>query len=147
MPLFNIYNDLIDEIIAQLKTIPELATNGSDVRVFKWKTALNPIQGRHEAIVVAGQMEPVGGYTTKSSKNDFEILIDLFYYGSDIENSFKNALSVAEKIYDKFHLTNINNKVGLARVSLIPGDSQLQQRGLLTTPIRIVVRCEKIITQ
>jgi hypothetical protein len=146
MPFDTIYNDLIDTIITQLKTITELSDTGG-VKVFKWKTGITAIQGRTEAVVMAGPMEPLNGFTTKSSNNEFQVIIDLLHYSSNYQSGFNSAMAVAQKIYDKFHLTNINNLVRIAKVSLFPGDGQLSQRNLLAIPIRVVVRCEKTITQ
>lgn len=149
MPFGTIYNDLINEVITQLKTITELADPAppEPPRVVKWKTGLTPVQGRTEAIVMAGPMQPLNGFTTRSSNNEFNVLIDLLHYSTDFQNGFDSAMGVAQKIYDKFHLTNINGKVRIATVSLFPGDGSVSQRNLLAIPIRIIIRCEKVITQ
>jgi len=151
MPIGTLYQDLIDQIITDLKTItPELVDDvGPPInpRVNKWKVSRTPKVGRYEIVVLAGPMEPIGGFTVKSSDNEFTIWIDLIFYSSAFETGFDSAMSVAERIYDKFHLKNISGLVRIAKVSLFPGDGQLAQRNLLAIPIRVGIKCEKVITQ
>ena len=151
MPLGTLYQQLVNQITTDLKTItPELADDiGPPVnpRVNKWKVSRTPKTGRYEAVVLAGPMEPVEGFTTKSSENEFTIWVDLIFYSTEFESGFLSVLGVAERIYDKFHLTNISSLVRIAKVSLFPGDGQLAQRNLLAIPVRIGIKCEKNITQ
>ena len=141
-----VYKGLIDEIITQLKTITELSTVGTDIKVTKWNGSRNPTVGRYEAFVLASTMTSED-FTTNSSNNTFTILVDLIYYSAEFEAGFDGVLTVAEKIYDKFHGTNINGKCRVARVELAPGDGELSARNLLAIPVRIIIRCEKIIVQ
>lgn len=148
MTLGTLYQSLINQIVTDLKTItPELADDANGTRVSKWKVARNPTIGRFEVVVMAGPMQPLEGFTTKSSNNEFQILVDLLNYSSEFEAGFLAAMGVAERIYDKFHLTNISSLVRIAKVSLFPGDGQLSQRNLLAIPIRIIITCERVITQ
>ena len=151
MPLGTLYQDLINQIVVDLKTItPELADDPGppiNPRVNKWKVSRTPQVGRFEVVVLAGPMEPIEGFTVKSSQNEFTIWVDLIFYSSEFESGFLSALGVAERIYDKFHLTNISSLVRIAKVSLFPGDGQLAQRNLLAIPVRIGIKCEKVITQ
>jgi len=151
MTLGTLYQSLINQIVTDLKTItPELADDTAALggaRVTKWKAAKSPRVGRFEAVVMAGPMQPLEGFTTKSSNNEFQILVDLLNYSSEFEAGFLAAMGVAERIYDKFHLTNISSLVRIAKVSLFPGDGQLSQRNLLAIPIRIIITCERVITQ
>lgn len=147
MPLGDIYNDLINQIIADLKTIQELNTVGNDVKVHKWLASRNPQEGRSEAIVIAGPMEPIGGTTTRSTNNEFQVFVDLIHYAGSYDAGFTEGMKVAQKIYDKFHLTKIGNLVRIAQVSLMPGEGQMSQRNLYAIPIRVIIRCERTITQ
>jgi len=151
MALLAIYKGLIDEIITQLKTIPELA-DGTDLQgntdpmVTKWMGAHSPKVGNYEAEVKAGPME-AANFTTKSSDNEFQIIIDLLYYGTEYESGFDNALTVAEKIYDKLHLTTVNAKCRNAVVTIFPGDGKIADENLLAIPVRIIVTCKRVIHQ
>jgi len=148
MTLGTLYQSLINQIVTDLKTItPELADDVKGTRVSKWKVSRIPQVGRYEAVVMAGPMQPLDGFTTKSSNNEFQIIVDLIHYSSAFEVGFLAALSVAERIYDKFHLTNISSLVRIALVSIFPGDGQLAQRNLLAIPIRITISCERVISQ
>lgn len=151
MPLGTLYKDLITEIVTQLKTItPELAddtTANGGPRVTKWMSSRSPRVGRYEAEVKAGHMTPITGFTTKSSVNEFQIMIDLIYYSSEVETGFDNVMSVAERIYDKFARTDIGGLIDRkTNVSINPGDGQLN-RGLLAIPIRVIITTEKTVTQ
>jgi len=141
------YNQLITQIITDLKTITELVTDGDDVRVHKWKVSHEPMVGRYEAVVMAGPMEILGGVTTHATDNRFTVIVDLLHYAEEYEQGFVNALTVAEKIYDKFHLKNISSLVRLAKVSLFPGDGELSRDNLLAIPIRILIQCDRVIIQ
>jgi len=148
MTLATLYQDLINQVVIDLKTItPELADDNAGTRVSKWKVSRNPKVGRYEAVVMAGPMQPLTGFTTNSSNNEFQIIVDLLHYSSAFETGFLAALSVAERIYDKFHLQNISSLIRIAKVSIFPGDGQLAQRNLLAIPIRITISCERVITQ
>jgi hypothetical protein len=151
MGLLTIYKGLIDEIITQLKTISELA-DGTDLqgetdpRVVKWNSSRSPERGTYEAEVKAGPMD-ADSFTTKSTDNEFQIIVDLIYWGDEFESGFDNALSVAEKIYDKLHLTTLNEKCRNTVVTLFPGDGELAGDSLLAIPIRIIVTCKRVIHQ
>ncbi len=148
MTLGTIYQDLINQIVVDLKTLtPELADDTVGTRVSKYKVSRTPKVGRYEAIVMAGPMQALGGFTTKSTDMEFQIIIDLIHYSSTFEVGFLATLSVAERIYDKFHLGNISSLCRIAKVALFPGDGQLAQRNLLAIPIRITISCERVITQ
>ena len=148
MTLATLYQDLINQIVVDLKTItPELADDAIGTRVSKWKVSRTPKVGRYEVVVMAGPMQPLTGFTTNSSNNEFQVIVDLIHYSSSFETGFLAALSVAERIYDKFHLGNISSLIRIAKVSIFPGDGQLAQRNLLAIPIRITINCERVITQ
>ena len=73
--------------------------------------------------------------------------IDLLFFSSEFESGFDSVMGVAERIYDKFHLTDIGGtSTNKTTVELNPGDGQLN-RGLLAIPIRILVKSEQVITQ
>ena len=152
MPLNTVYKDLIDQIITTLKTITELADTvdlqgNTDSHVNKWKTSRSPKSGDYEVVVLAGPMNPITGFTTKSSLNEFQIFCDLLFYGIKFDTAFDSAIDVAAKIYDKFHRTSISSNVDVkTNVSINPGDGQIN-RGLLAVPIRIIITTEKTITQ
>ena len=148
MTLSTLYNDLIDRIIVELKTISELTGTPNQSKVYKWKPVRrNPTQGDTEAVVMAGPMQPIEGFTTHSSNNEFVIIVDIIHWSKTMEAGFSNAMGVAEKIYDQFHLTNINSLVRIAKVAIFPGDGELSSENLLAIPIRITITCEKVITQ
>ena len=144
--LFNVYKSLVDEIDVQLKTITELATDTQGERVKKWNGARSPTVGRPEAFILASTMTS-RDFTTNSSNNTFTILVDLLYYADDFETGFDICLNIAEKVYDKFHGTSINGKCRVARCEIAPGDGEISGRNLLAIPVRIIIRCEKIIIQ
>jgi hypothetical protein len=90
-------------------------------------------------------MEIVGGFTAHSTKNEFAILCDLIYWADaeGQEDAFLNAMAGAEKIYDQFHLKNLNGLVFKSRVTIAPGDGELSRSNMLAIPIRVIIRCEK----
>jgi len=143
--LATLYQDLINEVTTQLKTIAELADDADGTRVFKWEGRHLPVPGRYEVEVKAGPMEILGGMTTHSTKNEFSIICDLLYWANaeGQESASLNALGVAEKIYDQFSLTTINDLVFKCTVTLAPGDGELSSKNMLAIPIRIILRCEK----
>ena len=94
---------------------------------------------------MAGPMRIVGGFTSNSTENNFTIFVDLSFNSQDISTGFDNAMTLAEKVYDKFHLTNINNKCRQATVQLEPGETQVG--GLYMITIRCVILCSKVVTQ
>ncbi len=151
MALLTIYKGLVDEIVTQIKTVPELA-DGTDLQgnpdphVMKWKGSRTPKVGEYEAEVKAGPMT-AENFTTKASDNEFSIIVDLIYYSNEFEAGFDNTMSVAEKIYDKLHLTTINNQCRNAVVTLFPGDGELSDQNLLAIPLRIIVTCKRVIHQ
>lgn len=83
--------------------------------------------------------------TQHSVKMEFDVICDLLYWADaeGQEGAFTAALAVAEKVYDQFNLTNINNLVFKALVSINPGDGELSSKNMLAIPIRIIIRCEK----
>ena len=142
------YQTLINQVVTTLKTISELTGTPNDIRVLKWDGPSNPEKGRYEAIVMAGPMTVLGATTVKSTNNEFDIIVDLLHFSEkDFETGFDNAMGVAEKIYDKFHLTTINGLVHIAKVEIFPGDGTISGRNLLAIPIRITIKGEKVITQ
>lgn len=144
-PIAGLYQNLINEVATQLKTITELGDDGEGTRVYKWNARILPVPGRYNCEVKAGPASPIGGMTQHSVKMEFAILCDLLYF-ADAEGqsmAFLNTLAVAEKIYDQFNLTNINNLVFKALVSIEPGDGELSSKSMLAIPIRVIIRCEK----
>ncbi len=153
MPISTLYQDIIKEVIVQLKTIPELKGTPNVPRVSKWKALRNPVVGAYEAVVKAGPLTSIGGHTVKSNNVEFQIIIDLLFYANDslgtgYDTGFDKAMAVAEKVYDQFSRTNINSNVRIVKaVNIFPGDGELSGRNLLAIPIRIQLISEKIITQ
>lgn len=151
MGLAGKYTALIDQIITTCKTItPELTddtTVNGGTRVFKWNKSRSPRKTRYEVEVKAGPMLIKGGKTTLSSDNEFQIILDLIYYSDAFETGFDSVMGVAEKIYDKFHITTINGNCRNATVEIFPGDGQFSGRSLLAIPIRIVITCDRVISQ
>jgi hypothetical protein len=143
--LGTLFQSLINEIATQLKTITQLNDDAEGTRVFKWEARHLPIPGRYNVEVKAGPMEVIGGLTMHSTKNEFTIICDLLYFADaeGQEGAFLNAMAVAEKIYDQFHLTTINGLVFKALVSIVPGDGELSSKNMLAIPIRVIIRCEK----
>jgi hypothetical protein len=151
MALIGIYKGLIDEVITQLKTITELEDTtdlqgNPNPRVTKWNGARSPKQGEYEAEVKGGPMT-ADSFTSRSTDNEFQIIVDLMHYSLEMEAGFDNALTVAEKIYDKLHVSTVNAKCRNAVVTLFPGDGELADRSLLAIPIRIIVTCKRVIHQ
>jgi len=142
-----LYQDLINEIITQLKTITQLAGTPNEPKVHKWNAPRSPTRGISEAFVMAGPMSILGGFTTKSTLNEFQIIVDTLHYAEEFDAGFDASMAVAEKIYQQFHLTKINNLVRLAQVEIFPGDGELSDDNLLAIPIRIIIKCELVITQ
>lgn len=136
---------MITQVITQSKTITELADDADGARVFDWRGSNLPIPGRYELEVKAGPMEVIGGLTTHSTINEFQIICDLLYWANAEGQSaaFDNALAVAEKVYDQFSLTTINDLVLKCTVNIAPGDGGLSSKNMLAIPIRIILRCEK----
>ncbi len=151
MGLAGKYVALINEIVVQLKTItPELADDieaKGGARVYKWKSSRTVTKGRYEVEVRAGPMTILGGETTKSTNNEFVILVDLIFYGTEFEAAFDSCMGVAERIYDKVHLTTLNANCRITTVEIFPGDGQLSGRALLAVPIRLTFTCERVISQ
>jgi len=131
--------------MTQSKTITELADDADGARVFDWRGTNLPIPGRYELEVKAGPMEVIGGLTSNSTINEFQIICDLLYWADSEGQSaaFDNALAVAEKVYDQFSLTTINDLVLKCTVNIAPGDGGLSSKNMLAIPIRIILRCEK----
>ena len=77
MPLLAAYKDLIDEVITQLKTITLLADDSGNTRVHKWLGTRRMKTNDYEAVVTAGPMVVIGGFTSNSTENQFTIIVDL----------------------------------------------------------------------
>lgn len=152
MPLSDRYKNIINQIVSDLKTIADLEDDSNgEPRVHKWLASRTPKDGRFEIEVKASTMT-AEFFTANSSNNTFTILADLIYYSDSgnnesVETGFTKALDKAGEIYDKFHGTNINNLCRIARVELAPGDGEFSGRALLAIPVRIIIRCEKVIVQ
>ena len=142
-----LYQQIIAQVIVDLKTITELTGTPNNPKVFKWNGPRSPTRGIHEAFVLAGPMSIIGGFTTKSTLNEFQIIVDTLHYAEEFDAGFDASMAVAEKIYQQFHLTKINNLVRLAQVEIFPGDGELSGDNLLAIPIRIIIKCELVITQ
>ena len=145
MALLAVYKNLINEIITQLKTITQLQDDSGATRVHKWLGKRRMKTNDYEAVVIAGPMRVIGGYTSNSTENNFTVFVDLSFNSQDMSTGFDNAMTLAEKVYDKFHLTNINNKCRQATVQLEPGETQVG--GLYMITIRCVILCSKVVTQ
>ena len=145
MALLAVYKNLIDEVITQLKTISQLADDSGDTRLHKWLGTRRMKKNDYEAVVTAGPMTIVGGYTSNSTENQFTVVVDLSFNSQNISTGFDNAMTLADKVYDQFHLTNINNKCRQATVRLEPGETQVG--GLYMITIRCVILCSKVVTQ
>lgn len=152
MGLAGKYVALVNEIVTQLKTItPELVDDTAALggpRVAKWMISASPGKGRYEAVVKAGPMTLAGGMTTKSTNNQFVIIVDLIFYSdTDFETGFDSVMGVAERIYDKVHLTTLNANCRNTTVEIFPDDGRFSGRSLLAIPIRITLTCERVISQ
>lgn len=152
MGLVGKYTGITTEIVTQLKTItPELVDDTAVLggpRVAKWMMARSPRKGRFECVVRAGPMTFKGGMTTKSSDNEFVIICDLIFYSdTDFDTGYDNVMGVAERIYDKVHLTTLNANCRNTIVEFFPGEGQISGRNLLGIPIRITVTCDRVISQ
>ena len=145
MALLAVYKDLVDEIITQLKTITQLANDGSNTRVHKWLGKRRMKVNDYEAVVAAGPMSVVGRLTSNSTENSFTVFVDLSFNSQNLSTGFDNAMTLAEKVYDKFHLTNINNNCRQAIVQIEPGETNVE--GLYMITIRCVILCSKVVTQ
>ena len=144
MTLVDLYKNLINKVVEKLKEIDELNVNN----VFVWKLQKSPKVSTIEAFVLGGEMRPVGGYTSKSSVNELHIMVDLIYYGMKEHDNFLSCMGVAEKIYDKFHRTNMDGLVtNNTSVSINPGEGQFASKSLLATPIQIDIAIETVVTQ
>ena len=105
-------------------------------------TAAHAAGYNHKSIGIA----MVGGMAEDdSTENNFTVFVDLSFNSQDMSTGFDNAMTLAEKVYDKFHLTNINNKCRQATVQLEPGETQVG--GLYMITIRCVILCSKVVTQ
>lgn len=153
MGIADTFDDLINQIISTLKTSPSTSAYLGDVnsvpRVINYKsdTGWRMVDNDYFAVVSAGGMNPIGGYTTRASLNEFIIGVSLMYFATDYPSGFPAAMVVAEKIYDLFHLTNINNLCRLATVSLHVDNDVVQTGNLYTVVVHIVIKCERYIVQ
>ena len=119
-------------------------------QVSKWIDTKDTKRGDYYAEVKGGPMTIIDGQTTRSTNNQFEVMVDLIYWSDESEGfdqGFDNALTVAEKIYDLFHITNrLNGQVRQCLVSIFPGDGDLSGT-LRAIPIRVLITCDRVITQ
>jgi len=147
---------LVSEVVTQLKTITELADPAQDggaddqFRVRMWGGPRRSKKGDYDAIVKAGPYTTDQGTTRYATDNDFIVIVDLIYWADGnvdgFDGGFLKALAVAEKIYDKFHLTNINNLCRIAKVNVYPDDGSISGT-LLAIPIRCTITCSKVVNQ
>jgi len=97
------------------------------------------------AIVGAGEMT-ADNFTNRGSLNTFKIMVDLSYKGVDFQNGLTKNLFVASAIYDKIHLTTLNDLVRRAIVEIFP-EEILEGERLYLIGTRIVITCERHIIQ
>lgn len=152
MPLTTLYNSILTTIETQLKTITELADVGSPARTkvhfYKGKPAF--IAGETEVTIVPGPLIPVTGVTVKSTWDAITIYVDLLYYrkaDETLKAAYLVGLTVAEKIYDKFHLTSISGLVHICRATILSGEGTLSQKNIDAIPFRVELLCEVAVTQ
>lgn len=152
MGLGTLYNSILSSIETQLKTITELADDDGEPRVHIYKENLRVKQGEYEVVVVPDTMAPIEGVTSKGTWNEFIIHCDLLYWrnrtsDTTLKAAFLNGLTVAEKIYDKFHLTNLSGLVKIIRVSINPLQGDIIEKGLEAIPYRVTLRIEQPVLQ
>jgi len=146
------WDAMITAIESGLKTITELANTAEGrTRVFVYKAKPAFVEGDYEVVIVPGDMSPnEGGVTSRTTWNVFTIIIDLIYC-SNQEDTFAGAsikaITVAEKVYDKFHLTNISGTCRLARCNIEVGEGFLAIRNIDAIPVRVNIIAEVPITQ
>lgn len=153
MGLSTIYNTMLIDIESNLKSITELSDVietpvRSKVHFYKGKPAFK--EGEYEVTIIPGIMTPIEGVTSHSTWNEFLIFIDLLHYRNStdtIRQAYLNGLTVAEKVYDKFHLSNIITLVKVCRVTIMPGEGVLSQRNIDAIPFRVQLACELAVTQ
>lgn len=148
--------DITNQVVTDLKTITELADppqdGGADdqLRVRLWGGPRRSKKGDYDAIVKAGPYTTDDGLTRYATDNEYIVIVDLIYWSDPIadghDGGFIKALVVAEKIYDKFHLTNINNLCRLAKVNIFPNDGS-NQGNMLAIPIRCTITCSQVVNQ
>jgi hypothetical protein len=153
MGLGTLYNSIISAIETDLKTITEFTTlTDGRVKVFIYKGKPGFKEGECEATIVPGEMTPISGVTSHSTWNEFTIYIDMLYYrhrdlDAELKDAFLAGLTVAEKVYDKFHLKTLSGLVKLIRVTITPGEGALSQRNIEAIPFRVELRIERPVTQ
>jgi len=155
MGLGTLYQDILTTIETDLKTITELGdSSGPPIRekVKLYKDNLSVKQGEYECVIVPSDMVPVTGVTSHGTWNEFTVHIDLLYWrdrdiDTDNQIAFLKGLSVAEKIYDKFHLKKLGGLVKLTRASIHPLEGTISQRNVEAIPIRVTLRLEQPVIQ
>ncbi len=60
--------------------------------------------------------------TNRGSNNEFVVNIDLSYRGVDFKDGLTKMLSKSSEIYDKIHMTTLNNRVQKAVVNITPDE-------------------------
>jgi len=141
---------ILDQIETDTKTITELSDDGSRSKVHMWRAKPAFIEGEYEATIVPGSMTSDEGVTSKTTFNNFLIAIDLLYYSNSTDtfkSGIQNALAVAEKVYDKFHLKTISGTVRIARCRIITGEGLLSERNIDAIPVRVEINAQVSITQ
>ncbi len=152
MSLGTLYNQILSQIKTDLKTITELANDGSREKVKLYKDNLSVKQGEYECVIVPGDMNPIEGVTSHGTWNEFTIHCDLLYWrdrddDADTQAAFLNGLTVSEKIYDKFHLKNLSGLVKIIRASIHPLEGTISRRNIEAIPIRVTLRLEQPVIQ
>ena len=153
MPLSTLYNTILTNIETDLKTISELTDTADDpprskVHFYKGKPAF--IEGEYEVTIVPGPLIPTEGVTSHSTWDAITVYIDLLHYrlSTDLlRDAYLKGLTVAEKIYDKFHLKNISGSVRICQATILSGEGTLSQKNIDAIPFRVELLCEVAVTQ
>lgn len=143
--MFEIYNDIIDELIAAIKAgVTELSNASTpfvEPRIVKHDLAERAVVNDFFAIVSAGQMEIQDFSTNTVTDHIFSIPIDLTFYSDDFEFGQEEILRVSGKIYDLIHLKNVVTRSRLTWVEFFPvPPGQIENLYAITN--RIIVKCE-----
>jgi len=151
MALGTLYNSILTTIKTDLKSITELADDTGRSKVHLYMQSLAVKQGEYEVVIVPGEMINEAS-TSHGTWNTFVIHCDLLYYrdrtsDATLEAAFLKGLTVAEKIYDKFHLKRLSGLVKIIRATIEPLEGIISQRNLEAIPIRVTLRLEQPVIQ
>lgn len=141
---------MLDAVETSIKTITELANDGSRARTQIGRIQAAYKAGDYEALIQPVEVTTPYGTTTRSTWDIFVIWVDVVYCSNQTDNfkqGFQNVLAVAEKVYDKIHLTNISGTCRLARCSIEVGEGFAASQNIDAIPVRVIINAEVPITQ